>query len=102
MGTLLKRLIGIHIIMGTLKYLRVYLYWDKNFQVNLIAQNMTQDRFFFLCNNLRVMDNNEISNGKTNKFIKVNPFYTALQKKCNSLPIGTEYNTRLSSYTYSN
>lgn len=76
----MKRLIGIHIIMGNLKYPRVRLYWQKHFEVNLVAQNMTRDRFFSLSNNLHIVENNEISNGNKDKFIKVRPLYTVLQK----------------------
>ncbi|CAI6355190.1 unnamed protein product [Macrosiphum euphorbiae] len=83
----MKRLIGIHIIMGNLKYPRVRLYWQKHFEVNLVTQNMTRDRFFSLRNNLHIIDNNEIPNGNKGKFIKVRPLYTVLQKKCNSLPM---------------
>lgn len=77
----MKRLIGIHIIMGNLKYPRVRLYWEKNFEVNIIAQNMPRDRFFSLRNNLHLIDNNEIPNGNKDKFIKVRPLYTVLKKK---------------------
>ncbi|XP_015369501.1 PREDICTED: piggyBac transposable element-derived protein 3-like [Diuraphis noxia] len=82
-----KRLIGIHIIMSNLKYPRVRLYRQKHFEVNLVAQNMTRGRFFSLRNNLHIVDNNEIPNGNKDKFIKVRSLYTALQKKCNCLPI---------------
>ncbi|KAF0747099.1 piggyBac transposable element-derived protein 3-like [Aphis craccivora] len=71
----MKRLIGIHILMGNLKYPRV------------LAQNMTRDRFFSLRNNLHIVDNNEIPNGNKDKFVKVRPLYTPLQKKCSSLPM---------------
>lgn len=61
----MKRLIGIHIIMGNLKYPRVRLYWQKHFEVNLIAQNMTRDRFFSLCNKLHIVDNKDVSLQRT-------------------------------------
>jgi len=88
----MKRLIGIHIIMGDLKYPRVRLYWQKQFEVKLVAQNMTRDRFFSLRNNLHIVDNNEIPNGNKDKFIKVRPLYTALSKKKFSSSLTMERN----------
>jgi len=83
----MKIFIGIHIIMGSLKYPRVRLYWEDNFQINIIARNMTRDRFFALRTNFHIIDNNSISKENKDKFIKVRPLFDAVLKKCNSLPL---------------
>lgn len=43
----IKIVIGIHIIMGSLKLPRIRMYWEKDTRVPLVADNMTRDRFFF-------------------------------------------------------
>ncbi|XP_026805825.1 piggyBac transposable element-derived protein 1-like [Rhopalosiphum maidis] len=83
----MKIFIGIHIIMGSLKYPRVRLYWEDNFQINIIARNMTRDRFFALRTNFHIIDNNSISKENKDKFIKVRLLFDVVLKKCNSLPL---------------
>lgn len=69
----IKTLIGIHMLMGCLKYSRVRMYWQKRFFVHLIADNMSRNRFFNLRTNFHVIDNNDIPPGNKDKFIKVRP-----------------------------
>ncbi|XP_015367868.1 PREDICTED: piggyBac transposable element-derived protein 3-like [Diuraphis noxia] len=86
----MKIFIGIHIIMGSLKYPRVRLYWEENFQINLISRNMSRDRFFALRTNFHIIDNSTISKENKDKFTKVRPLFDAVLKKCNSLPLEQE------------
>jgi hypothetical protein len=78
----IKKLIGIHILMGCLKFPCVRMYWQKDYIVNLIAKNMSRNRFFILKNNFHVIDNNDIPQGNKDKFIKVRPLYDCFLQKC--------------------
>lgn len=84
-GMEIKSLIAIHIIMGSLKFPRVRMYWEEAFRINIVANTMTRDRFFQLRSNLHIIDNNSISINNKDKFIKVRPLYDLIKKKCNSL-----------------
>jgi len=42
----IKSLIAIHIIMGSLKFPRVRMYWEEAFRINVVANTMTRDCFF--------------------------------------------------------
>lgn len=55
--------------------------------VNLIADNMSRNRFFILRNNFHVIDNNDIPQGNKDKFIKVRPLYDCFLQKCKQLPV---------------
>jgi hypothetical protein len=84
-GMEIKSLIAIHIIMGSLKFPRVRMYWEEIFKINIVANTMTRDSFFQLRSNLHIIDNNSISSNNKDKFIKVRPLYDTIKKKCNSL-----------------
>lgn len=83
----IKCFIAIHIIMGTLKFPRVRMYWDweEAYRINTAANNMTRDRFFQLRSNFHIIDNASIPSNNKDKFIKVRPLYNLLKKQCNSL-----------------
>lgn len=83
----IKTLIGIHMLMGCLKYSRVRMYWQKRFFVHLIADNMSRNRFFNLRTNFHVIDNNDIPPCNKDKFIKVRPLCDSFLRKCKSLPV---------------
>lgn len=83
----IKIVIGIHIIMGSLKLPRVRMYWEKDTRVPLVADNMTRDRFFSIRSNIHFIDNMTIPPGNKDVFIKIRPLYDTIQKKCNSLPM---------------
>lgn len=44
----LKVFVGSHIIMGNLQFSRVRMNWEKDYRINVIADNITRDRFFEL------------------------------------------------------
>lgn len=81
----IKCFIAIHIIMGTLKFPRVRMYWEENYRINTVANNMTRDRFFQLWSNFHIIDNASIPPNNKDKFIKVRPLYNLIKKQCNSL-----------------
>lgn len=81
----IKCFIAIHIIMGTLKFPRVRMYWEEAYRINTVANNMTRDRFFQLRSNFHIIDNASIPPNNKDKFIKVRPLYNLIKKQCNSL-----------------
>ncbi|XP_015371817.1 PREDICTED: piggyBac transposable element-derived protein 3-like [Diuraphis noxia] len=81
----IKCFIAIHIIMGTLKFPRVRMYWEEAYRINTVANNMTRDRFFQLRSNFHIIDNVSIPPNNKDKFIKVRPLYNLIKKQCNSL-----------------
>lgn len=83
----IKTLIAIHIVMGNLQFPRIRMYWEKKTMIKTVADNMTRNRFFWLRNNLHIIDNNSIPKGNKDKFIKVRPLYDTILKKCTSLPM---------------
>lgn len=52
-----KILFGIHIMMGTLKFLQARMYWAYSTRVDAIADGMARDRFLKIRNMLHVADN---------------------------------------------
>jgi len=78
----MKIVIGIHIIMGSLKLPRVRMYWGKNTCVPLVADNMTRDSFFSIrLKNIHFIDNMTIPPGNKDVFIKIRPLYDTIKKK---------------------
>lgn len=53
----MKTMVAIHMLFGVLKYPRVRMYWEKNFRVPLITDNMTRNRLFELRSCFHVIDN---------------------------------------------
>lgn len=83
----IKIFIGIQLMMGSLKFPRVRMYWEQNFQIKVVSDNMTRDRFFAMITNFHVIDNEKVSKNNKDKFVKVRPLYNKLKKKCNSIKI---------------
>lgn len=79
-------LFGLHIMMGTLKFPRVRLYWDTTTKFHLFVDNMSRDRFFELRSNLHLFNNLEKPSTCNDKFFKVRPIYEALRNRCLELP----------------
>lgn len=57
----LKVWIGINFVMSALKYPKIRMYWENKWQVPLIADAMTRDRFFAIRTNMKVVFDNDIS-----------------------------------------
>lgn len=81
--------VAIQIIMWTFHDMDMRMYWEKimfgNAATNLIAQNMTRERFYFLRNNFHIIDNSNIPVNNKDKFIKVRPLFNQFLQKCRSL-----------------
>lgn len=63
------------------------MYWENKYRINLIADNMSRNRFFELRNCFHVIDNESISNDNRDKFVKIRPLYNSFIKRCSELPI---------------
>lgn len=83
----IKIFIGIQLLMGALKFPRIRMYWEHDFEINAVCNNMTRDRFFAIRTNFHVIDNEKIPKNNNDKFVKVRPLYDIMKKKCNLLNI---------------
>lgn len=83
----MKVFVGINTMMGLLGFPRVRMYWEHEFRINIIADNMTRNRLFELRTHFHVMDNEEVSPTNKDKFIKVKPLFNYLKNRFYQLPI---------------
>lgn len=83
----MKVFIGIHLYIGIIGLPRVIMYWQPDYRINIIADNMTKNRFFELRTNFHVQDNLLNPTHNSDKFFKVRPLYNSIKKRCNELHI---------------
>lgn len=83
----MKVFVRIHTMIGILSFPRTRMYWENEFRINLIADNMSRNRFFELRTHFHVIDNEEISPMNSNKFIKVRLLFDYLKNRFYQLPI---------------
>jgi len=83
----MKVFIGIHLYIGIIGLPRVIMYWQPDYRINIIADNMTKNRFFELRTNFHVQDNLLNPTDNIDKFFKVRPLYNSIKKRCNELHI---------------
>jgi hypothetical protein len=82
----MKRLYGIHLLMGILSYPRYAMYWRRNISINMITSAMTRDRMALLRNNLHVVDTDTVPVKDTgNPLWKVQPVLDAVKKGCEKI-----------------
>lgn len=55
----IRKFLGINIMMGTLPYPRVRLYWEPKFAITLISNAMPVNRFFKLRQNVHITDDSD-------------------------------------------
>lgn len=84
----IKRLIGIHIIMGNLKFPRAKMYWDANIGIPLIKENMTYNRFFKLRQALHLEDVTQPRQNQ-DRIWKVRRIYDFIRRRIQELPLET-------------
>lgn len=82
----MKIMIALHMLFGVLNYPRSRMYWANKYRINIIADNMSRNRFFQLRNCFHVIDNESISNDNRDKFVKIRPLYNSFIKRCSELP----------------
>ncbi|KAE9528804.1 hypothetical protein AGLY_012379 [Aphis glycines] len=83
----MKIFVGVHLLMGVFGLSRIRMYWEQKSRINIVADNITRNRFFELRSNFYIMDNNDIPINNKDRFVKVRPIYNILQKRCNELPV---------------
>ncbi|KAH9374626.1 hypothetical protein HPB48_014673 [Haemaphysalis longicornis] len=79
------------IIMGTLKFPRIRMYWNPATQIPSVSEAMSVNRFFRLRSALHVTEPDANHSG-TDKFWKVRPLLDAVRKRCLELS-ATEKNS---------
>lgn len=85
----IRKLFGIHILMGVIALPRVRLYWDPIMKVPLISETMSEKRFFKLRNTLHIAAE---APGEQNddRLWKVRPFLDQIRQRCLELAIEQE------------
>ena len=76
----IRKLLGIHIEIGSIRYPQLRLYWSKKRLYDLIADAMPYNRFSVLRNNLHAVDNMIDNRRARDKFWKVRPIVDAFMK----------------------
>ncbi|CAI6343484.1 unnamed protein product [Macrosiphum euphorbiae] len=85
----MKVFVGIHLKIGCQKPSRIRSCWTNEDRVNIIADNMSRNRFFQLRSCFHVMNNDDIPENNVDKFIKVRPLFNSFIKRCKELPVET-------------
>lgn len=83
----IKKLFGLHVLIGCMKFSRLRLYWDPVLGIQAFKNTMTCDRFSQLRNNLHVVNNLEVPAENKDKFIKVRPVIDAIRNRCLQLTV---------------
>lgn len=82
----IKKLIGIHLVMGILSYPRIAMYWRRNINIEMITSAMTRDRCMMLRNNLHVVDSESPRAADAgNPLWKVQPIIEAVRSGCRKI-----------------
>ncbi|KAG5864540.1 hypothetical protein JTB14_007595 [Gonioctena quinquepunctata] len=82
----MKVFIGIHILMGNIRYPRVQNYWEARLQVPIIANSMSRNHFYKLRQHLHFVNTIEKPNNN-DRFWKVRPLFNTIRKKCLKHPL---------------
>ena len=72
------------ITMSYLGYPRIRMYWSEKTRVKCIADNITRERYKTIRNNLKLLDDDEVSDAEklSNKFWKVKPIFQLVLNGC--------------------
>lgn len=82
----IKKLIGIHLLMGILSYPKIAMYWRQNIRVEMISSAMARDRFRMLRENLHIVDSESPSaTDAGNPLWQVQPVIDAVKKGCHKI-----------------
>ncbi|KAL3218441.1 hypothetical protein MRX96_005947 [Rhipicephalus microplus] len=83
----MKKLAGIHMLMGLLGLPRAKLYWSRISAVPLVTETMTRDRFSELRGMLHFVDLSQTTDAQTeNKLFRAEPIIESFRKACLELP----------------
>ena len=80
----IRSFVGITLLMSTLGYPRIRMYWSDNFKISLITNTMTRNTIFEITNFLHAVNNLEVSNTKKerDKLWKVRPIIEFFSQRC--------------------
>lgn len=84
----MRKLFGMHILMGVVSLPRVRLYWDRLMRVPMISETMSEKRFFKLRNNLHATVD-EPSDCQ-DRLWKVRPLLDQIRARCLELQLEEE------------
>lgn len=84
----MKAFVGISMLMSTLGYPRIRLYWDAIFGVNLISKSLPRDRYFQCRSAVHVVNNNDVTEETkaTDKLWKVRPIINRFRETILKIP----------------
>lgn len=79
----IKKFWGVSIVLSLLGFPRIRMCWERRTRYPLICENISRDRFYHLRNNIKVVDDNAVSNEeKQDRFWKVRPFVNRIRDTC--------------------
>lgn len=80
--------LGITLLMATINYPNLRMYWEKKWRVAVIADNMSRNRFFMLRNSLKVVYDTDIAPEikAKDKLCKMRLLIDRIQAGCQTLP----------------
>ncbi|XP_069701493.1 piggyBac transposable element-derived protein 3-like [Periplaneta americana] len=87
-STEIKKLFGACIYTTLIGYPRLKMFWSARTRIPMIADNMSRNRFFELRTNLKVIDDNSVSEDdrKKDRFWKVRPMLDIVRQSCLQTP----------------
>lgn len=87
----MKKIFGIHVIIGCIKFPRLRMYWSAKFRYDPVASIMSRDRFFQLRVNLHFANLVSDEMKKNNKLWKVQPLIDCVRNRCLSIERSSTY-----------
>jgi hypothetical protein len=81
----MKKLIGMHLIMGCISYPRLHMYWRDDLRLEKVASVMGRERFKTLRSAFHVVDSDFHPPGNTNSLWIVQPIINKVKQTCDGL-----------------
>lgn len=80
----IQRFLGASILMSSLGYPRIKMFWQQSLRIPVIAKTISRDRFFRIRNRLKVVVDLDVSDSmkKTDRLWKVRPLLDRVRKGC--------------------
>lgn len=85
----MKKFIGIHIVMGNLKFPRVNMYWNSTTRVQIVHEAMSIRRFYKLRQTIHLVDITSRPENNNDRLWKVRCMYDSLRARCLELELET-------------